>query len=154
MHKVFSDYLDTDKDTSKATINILEDWLNQKLKCDAGMTKIKDINARLAGKTSKLGTEPVSGGGGNKTEDQWCDGIDRKMKAEAEYFKAYDFLHNLLPLWGKLSNNERSLLIARYVKHEECIGIQLIMQEMRVTKKEAYKRSDAALEHLAKIIFW
>lgn len=147
---IFIPYLDT----KKATIAVLRDYHDQHWKLEQGKRKLTEIDRRLAGKISNLGTEPVSGGGGNKTEDQWCVGIDQKIAAEEGYNKAYEYCYGLHEIWNRLEKEEYNMLIARFVDLDENSGMLKIMHKYSIGKSEAYNRSNAALTHLSKLLFW
>ena len=147
---LFIDYLDT----KKATIAVLKDYNDQQWKMEQGRRNLTEIDRRLAGKVSNLGTEPVSGGGGNKTEDQWCAGIDQKIAAEEGYNKACEYCRGLQEMWNRLEKEEYTMLMARFVDWDEGNGINEIMRYYNIGKSEAYNRSNAALTHLSKLLFW
>lgn len=147
---IFIPYLDT----KKAAISILKDWNDQNWKMEQGKYKLTKIDHRLAGKVSNLGTEPVSGGGGNKTEEQWCAGIDQKIAAEHGYNKACEYVRGMQEIFNNVSSQEYYMLMERFVDKDEGNGIIDIMHKYQIGKSEAYNRSNAALEHFSRLIFW
>lgn len=147
---MLSDYIDP----VKTTIAILKDWRDTEWKLETSRETIEEINTRLESSTSRLGTSPVSGGGGNKVEAAMVAGISQKEIAEKGYTKASEYMQQLRPAWDRLTENEQYMLTVRFVDHEEGDGIKRIMDRYYVSKSEAYNMSNAALQRLAKLIFW
>lgn len=147
---IFIPYLDT----KKATIAVLRDYHDQHWKMEQGERKLAEIDRRLAGKVSNLGTEPVSGGGGNKTEDQWCAGIDQKIAAEEGCNRAREYCMAMHEAFNHISEQEYFMLMVRFVDYDENSGMLEIMHKYNIGKSEAYNRSNAALTHLSKLLFW
>lgn len=145
-----TDYIDR----QKTTADILRDWHDQQWKAETGRERLREINTRLTSVTARVGSTPVSGGGGNKVEEALVNGLAKKEIAQRGYDMARAYLHELTPCWERLSEDERYVLTVRYIDQEEGGGIQRIMDRYHVSRSEAYRRSDAALSRLSKLLFW
>lgn len=148
--QVLIDYVDP----VKATIAILKDWRDQEWKATNGRDQIEEIYTRLTSTTSHLGSTPVTGGGGNKVESAMTEGIHQKEIAEHGYLKAREYMGEISPCWERLTEDERYMLMVRFIDHAEGDGIARIMSRYCVSRTEAYRKSDAALRRLSKLMFW
>lgn len=148
------DYLTDEKKRLQATKDILRDWRDQEWKNTNGLSQIEEIETSLTSTTSRMGSTPVTGGGGNKVESAMTEGIYRKEIAEKGYLKAREYMGQIAPCWNRLTEDERYMLMVRFIDHVEGDGIQRIMHRYHIEKTEAYTRSNAALSHLARLIFW
>lgn len=137
----------------KVTKAILRDWRDQEWKATNGKDQIEEIETRLTKTTPNIGSTPVMGGGGNKIETAMTDGIHKKEIVEHGYIKAREYMGEIAPCWNRLTE-ERYMLMARFIDHVEGDGIKRIMDRYSIEKTEAYNKSNAALKHLAKLIFW
>ena len=141
-------------DAKRTTIAILKDWHDQRWKLDHAAERIAEINGRLySTKSASSDTVPVQGGA-NRTEDNLCAGIDKKELLLHGLKKAEEYERDLSACWDRLTDDERFCLTARFIDHEEGGGIQRIMDRLCVERSEAYRRSDAALDRLSKLLFW
>lgn len=147
---MLSDYIDP----VKTTIAILKDWRDTEWKLENSREQIEEIETRLTSTTYRAGSTPVSGGGGNKVEQALVAGISQKEIAERGYTKASEYMQGIRPAWERLTEEEKYMLTVRFVDHEEGDGIKRIMDRFYVSKSEAYNMSNAALNRLAKLIFW
>ena len=145
-----TDYIDR----NKTTADILRDWRDQSWKAETGRERLAEINARLTGVTSRLGSTPVTGGGTNKVEEALAVGLAKKEIVARGYDMARDYLRELTPCWERLSEEERYMLTVRYIDREEGNGIPLIMERYHISRSEAYRRSEAALNRLSRLLFW
>lgn len=136
------------------TIDILKAWRDMEWKATNGRDQVEEIETRLTSTTSHLGSTPVSGGGGNKVESAMAEGIHQKEMAEHGYHKAKEYMGQITPCWERLTEDERYMLMVRFIDHAEGDGIKRIMNRYCIEKTEAYTRSNAALKRLAKLIFW
>lgn len=141
-------------DPVKTTIAILKDWRDQEWKANYGKEQVDEIITRLTSTTSHLGSTPVSGGGGNKVEAAMAEGIHQKEIAEHGYTKAREYMGQMAPCWNRLADDERYMLMVRFIDHAEGDGIKRIMERYCIEKTEAYNKSNAALKHLSRLIFW
>ena len=143
-------------DTRKTTIAILRDYRDQAWKLETADVRMAEIDAQLDGLTSPLGN-PTPGGSGtgrNTTEERICAAIDRKTVAEYGIRKAREYDIDLKRGWERLSENERDYLTMRWIDQEEGDGVKKIMEKYHIEKSEAYRRSEDALQRLAKLLFW
>ena len=145
-----TDYIDR----NKTTADILRDWRDQNWKAETGREQLEEINARLTRVTGHLGSTPVTGGGGNKVEEAMVAALAKKEIVTRGYDMARDYLRELTPCWERLSEEERYMLTVRYIDREEGNGIPLIMERYHISRSEAYRRSEAALNRLSKLLFW
>ena len=67
---------------------------------------------------------------------------------------AEEYFEELMPCLARLTDEERDMIYLRWIDYEERDGIQAIMDSHHIAKTEAYKRSNAALSRLARLIFW
>lgn len=135
----------------KATEALLRDWYNQSWKLSNKEMEIEKINARLTNTTSKLSAAP-SHGGGNKVEEAIVEGIYRKDALEEGERQAEEYFAELLPAWEQLTDEEREILTSRFIERDG--NVFKIMKRLHIEKSEAYRRSDAALEHLGRLLYW
>ena len=145
-----TDYIDC----CKTTEDILRDWRDQHWKEENARARLAEIEARLTGTTGLPGRAPVSGGGDNRREAALAAGLTQKEIVTRSYNMARDYLRELLPCWERLSEEEKFMLTVRYVDRDEKNGIRRIMDEYHISRSEAYRRSDAALNRLSKLLFW
>lgn len=136
------------------TRDILKAWRDMEWKVTNGREQVEEIQTRLTSTTSHLGSTPVTGGGGNKVESAMAEGIHQKEIAEHGYLKACEYMDQISPCWERLTEDERYMLMVRFIDHDESEGIKRIMNRYSIAKTEAYNRSNAALSRLAKLIFW
>ena len=141
-------------DTRRATINMLRDWRDQEWKLERTGEIIDNIQTRLTSTTSRAGSAPVSGSGGNHVEEALCAGIAQKDIARHGYIKATEYRADIAPCWERLTDDERYMITARFVDFTEKDGIKRIMKKYMIEQAEAYRRSNRALEHLEKLLFW
>ena len=145
-----TDYIDC----CKTTEDILRDWRDQHWKEENARSRLAEIEARLTGTTGLPGRAPVSGGGDNRREAALASGLSQKEIVTRSYNMARDYLRELLPCWERLSDEEKFMLTVRYVDRDEKNGIRRIMDEYHISRSEAYRRSEAALTRLSKLLFW
>ena len=145
-----TDYIDK----TKTTAEILRDWRDQQWKAETGRERLAEIDTRLLRVTGRTGGTPVSGGGGNRAEEALTAGLAQKEIVTRGYNMARDYLRELMPCWERLSEEEQFMLTVRYIDQLEGNGIPLIMEKYHISRSEAYRRSDAALNRLSKLLFW
>lgn len=143
------DYLDP----VKATKAILRDWRTQEFRAEYGRDRIGEIDAGMIRLGGLSDATPVQGGG-NRQQEAVCSAIDRKTVAERGYHRAVTYMQEIKPYWDQLTEDEQYMLTVRFVDQGEYNGIKQIMDHFRYEKTKAYKMSNAALEKLAKLIFW
>lgn len=143
------DYLDP----VKATKAILRDWRTQEFRAEYGRDRIGEIDAGMIRLGGLSDATPVQGGG-NRQQEAVCSAIDRKTVAERGYHRAVTYMQEIKPYWDQLTEDEQYMLTVRFVDQGEYNGIKQIMDRFRYEKTKAYKMSNAALEKLAKLIFW
>jgi hypothetical protein len=141
-------------DTRKATIAILKDYRDQKWKLETARERLAELDARLDGLKSSLSNEAPSRSGRNTAEERLCSAIDQKTVAQYGIRKAREYDRDLERGWERLSENERDYLTMRWIDQEEGDGVKKIMEKYHVEKSEAYRRSEDALQRLAKLLFW
>lgn len=141
-------------DPVKATIAILKDWRDQEWKATNGLEQVEEIETRLTSVTSRMGSTPVTGSGGNRVEEAMAEGIHQKDIAEHGFLKAREYMGEIAPYWERLTEDERYVLMAKFVDYAEGDGIDRIMSRYSISRTEAYRRSDAALKRLSRLIFW
>lgn len=144
------DYIDTEK----TAIRILKDWLDQHWKLETAAKRIEEIDDRMLSSRSSFSSASPVQGGANRTEDKLCNAIDRKTAALYGLKKATEYDRDVSCCWERLTEEEQFCLSARFIEHEEGNGIGRIMQRFNIERSEAYRRSDAALKRLAKLLFW
>ena len=147
------DYID-DFEKQRITISILKDWRIQAWKREREQGKIEAANESLYGvKTSNLSSPHVSGSSSDGSSAR--DGaIDRKAIAIKKLEQTEEYFDEIEPCWNWLTDDEKYMLEARFVDHDERDGIQRIMAKYFIGKTEAYNRSQKALRKLAKLLFW
>ena len=146
-----TDYIDR----NKTTVDILRDWHDQQWKAEIGREQLAEIDARLHRVTAKPGGGIGRGSLENGVEAALAQELTRKTEIIARgYYMARDYVRELQPCWERLSEAERFMLTARYIDRDEKYGIQRIMNEYHISRSEAYRRSDAALNRLSKLLFW
>jgi hypothetical protein len=145
-----TDYIDR----TKTTAEILRDWRDQQWKAETGRERLAEIDTRLTRVTGRTGGTPVSGGGGNRTEEALAAALTQKEIVTRGYTMARDYLRELTPCWERLSEEERFMLTVRYIDQLEGNGIPLIMEKYHISRSEAYRRSEAALNRLSRLLFW
>jgi|AGTN01.2.fsa_nt_gi hypothetical protein len=143
------DYLDKEK----ATKEILRDWNDQRWKFDFSKGKIEELESRLTSTITRLDKPMVSSSGAD-TEEKLAAVIDKKTVIEHGYKLASEYIRDLQPCWSRLTDEERYMLVCRFVDRDETRGVDAIMAKFYISKSEAYRRSNAALQRLAKLIFW
>ena len=88
-------------------------------------------------------------------ETALAEELTRKTEIIARgYYMARDYIHELLPCWERLSEEERFMLTVRYIDRDERNGIRQIMEQYHISRSEAYRRSEAALNRLSRLLFW
>ena len=142
-----SDYIDK----TKTTADILRDWRDQQWKAENGRERLAEINARLNSVTGRVGAVVSSG---SRNVDAMAEGLAKKEIVARGYDMARDYLRELLPCWERLSEEEQYMLTVRFIDRDEGNGIGRIMDKYHVSRSEAYRRSDAALNRLSKLLFW
>lgn len=140
-------------DRERATIAILKDYRDVEWKKSTGKEKLRQVDEQLYKIGSSFGSSPVQGGA-PKIQERWCAAIDEKAVLEKGAKMAEEYFEELEPCISRLTDEERSMIFLRWIDCEERDGIQAIMDTFHVAKTEAYKRSNAALSRLAKLIFW
>jgi len=138
----------------KIVIAMLRDWYDQHWKAEYGKDHLLAITSHMEGKISNISSVPVSGGGGNKIEDQLCAGLDKKVLAEYGYNNAREYVDEMSQTLARLTDDERYMLEVRFIERDEGRGIEKIMDKYYISKTEAYRRSNDALKRLTKLIFW
>lgn len=141
-------------DPVKTTIAILKDWRDQEWKATNGLEQVEEIETRLTSTTSHMGSTPVTGSGGNRVEAAMAEGIHQKEIAEHGFLKAREYMGEIAPCWERLTEDERYMLMVRFIDYAEGDGIKRIMNRYNIEKTEAYNKSNAALTRLSKLIFW
>lgn len=136
------------------TIDILKAWRDMEWKATNGREQVEEIETRLTSTTSHLGSTPVTGSGGNRVETAMAEGIHQKEIAEQGFLKAQEYMEQIGPCWNRLTEDERYMLMVRFIDHTEGDGIKRIMNRYNIEKTEAYNKSNAALTRLSKLIFW
>jgi hypothetical protein len=143
-------YLDDFLD--KVVISILRDWNDQHWKFDFNKERIEEIKGRLTSVTARADKQRVSGS--SDTDDMIAGVIDKKTILERGYQLATEYINELQPCWERLTEEEQIMLVCRFVDRNETRGIDAIMARYYIGKTEAYDRSNAALRHLRRLIFW
>lgn len=118
-------------DTKKAAGDMLRDWHTQHDNLERLPRYIADINKK-----------------------RHCTERDKMKQTSAIYKleKAWEYVQDIMPPWEHLTDEERYCLTARFIDRED--GIRRIMEQFHVERSSAYKKSDEALEHFAKLLFW
>ena len=141
-------------DTRRATIKMLRAYRDMEWKARHGKERVKEIRARLESLPATLGKTPVFGGTGNQAEDALIYGIDQITVAERGYLEADEFIKTVDACMGQLTKADRKILEMRFIDYLDTGGINRIMDEYNVSQREAYRRSDEALEKLKTLLFW
>lgn len=140
-------------DRERTTIAILRDYRDAEWKKSTGKEKLHQIDERLYKVGGSFGSDPVQGGA-PKIQEHWCAAIDEKTVLEKGARMAEEYFDELSPCLARLTDEERDMIYLRWIDCDERDGIQTIMDSYHIAKTEAYKRSNAALSRLAKLIFW
>ena len=138
-------------DTSKAAAAALRDWHDQDWKRAEGRDRVTELDAKLLRRVGAHDRTRVGGGGEGDARESV---IDKKDAAARGYRRAADYFLELTPAWERLEPEERFMLTARFVDRDEGGGIERIMEKLHVGRTEAYRRSELALQRLAKLLFW
>lgn len=141
-------------DTRRATIKMLRAYRDMQWKAAHGKDRVKEIRARLESLPATLGKTPVSGGSGNRAEEALIAGIDQITVAERGYLEAAEFIETVDACMGQLSAEARRILELRFIDYLERGGVARIADEFNVSQREAYRRSDEALDQLKTLLFW
>lgn len=147
-------YLENYIDPVKVTVSILRDWKERQWKLEHAPEIIEEIDTKLMSVTSHVGSTPVSGGGGNRVEDSLVNGITRKDIALHGLEMAKGSEREFLIAWDSLTEDEKYLLLNRFVDNDDHKGIQRIMDRLQVEKSQAYTLCDNALHKLSARLFW
>jgi len=146
-----ADYIDK----NKTTVDILRDWRDQQWKAEIGRERLAEIDARLHKVTRRPGSRIGKGSLENETETVLAEELTRKTEIIARgYCMARDYVRELMPCWERLSEEERYMLTVRYIDPLEGNGISRIMEKYHISRSEAYRRSEAALNRLSRLLFW
>ncbi len=145
--------LETYLDTKRATIAVLRDLRTQQWIAEHSKEQISYIDRQLIAIPTGMGEVRSSAPYSGNSETARAKKLDKKTLVVRKYEKACEFIQEFEPGWVQLSRQEQDLLTFRFIDHEEKDGIQKIMHTYCVSKSEAYRMSNNALEKLAKLLF-
>lgn len=98
-------------------------------------------------------------GGGNKTEEAWCRGIDQKQMLIDKLAKAKAYMTWFKPAWERLTEEERIVLEEHYM-HQRLAGSWLYSVQKRLEssnlpmeRTKIYQVNERALERLSVLLF-
>ena len=139
-------------DTQLATKKILREWYDRIWATQYAEERIKVIKATLT-RTVQNSSTPVKGGGTSQ-EEKLVNGISAIDKLTAQMHDADEIQKEVEKCWDALTESERFLLREMYIDNEDRQGIERVKDALAVEKSEAYKRTNMALAHLSRLLFW
>lgn len=145
-------------DFEAATKKILRDYEDKIWQLEQYKKQIKEINGDMTStKGRMMSSTPVSGGS-SQAEDVLAKAIDRKQLLEKGLKKVNHYTKIFIPAWERLTEEERYLLSERYVRprrHRNAYGewVTKVEVKMHISRSEAYRRSDEALERLTDLLW-
>ena len=134
----------------RCAIAVLRDWENMESKLDPTGEAWKAME-NMTNLHGWLSDSPVQSSG-NRQEDKLISNIERLIVAEQGARDAKRYFQAVLPVWDKLTDEERYLLSERFIRGGN--GIQRIMGRMNVEKTKAYDLTNGALTRFRKMLFW
>ena len=93
-------------------------------------------------------------GGGNRTEEAWCRGIDQKDLLRDKLAKARAYMTWFKPAWDRLTEEEKIVLEEHYM-HQRLAGswLESVAARLYVEKSQAYRLNERALKRLSILLF-
>ena len=139
-------------DIANTAEHLLKDYRDQEWSLTYCKQQIKRLEAKAKRITSDLskGHSKVYG-----NEAHFTDTVAEIDVYKQKYADAVDYFNGFNPAWERMTEDERSLLTARYIdKYMDSGSMKRIMQEMHLSKTQAYKLADDALNKFARYLFW
>lgn len=138
-----------------ATINALKSYEAMQHCISQYSEQMQQANDRLYNlKSATTDKDPVQGGG-SKPEENWINGIDRKLLLEHKMQDAHRFMAWFSPAWEKLTEAERVVLFERWIVHREDRGkwVDSVRARLFIEQSQCYERSAEALERLSMFLY-
>ncbi len=135
-----------------AAVKVLKDWRYMEERLDKAPSEIIEAEDRMFSIGGLSNGTPVQGGGGNRTEEKWVNGINAKTLAENSIEEAREYFETVRPVWKTLTDRERYLITERWIEGGN--GINRIMERLNIEKSAAYEWSNNALTVFRKRLFW
>ncbi len=140
-------------DIADTAERILKDYRDQEWSLTYCKQQIRYLEAKAERITSDISKSGHGRAYGN--EAHFTDTVAEIDIYKQKYADAVDYFKGFNPAWEKMTEDEQSLLTARYIdKYMESGSMKRIMQEMHLSKTQAYKLSDDALNKFARYLFW
>ena len=136
-------------DSKAAVKKLLKQFIDQEWIAEQAL-EIERLETKL--EKSSGGSIVIPTGETFDREESLADSMDKLDIAKHRYSRASDYLKALAPCWDRLTDDERILLELRYVDCEPG-GIQRIMKHFNIEQAQAYRRSDSALDRLARLMY-
>ena len=138
-----------------ATINALKSYEAMQHCIDQYTEQMQQANDRLYNlKSATTDKDPVQGGG-SKPEENWINGIDRKMLLCGKMEDAEKFMAWFGPAWAKLTEGERIVLEERWMVHRTDRGgwVESVRNRLHIEQAQCYRECDQALERLTLFLY-
>ncbi|MBQ4093778.1 MAG: hypothetical protein IJC61_01915 [Oscillospiraceae bacterium] len=144
------DYLDR----KRAAVAALRDYEDMRWKMERAGSVIEAANDRMTSLPSMSSGVSVQGGESGR-QGLLDSQIDRKRAAEHGLRCAQEYFREFIPAWERLTPQEQALLRLRYVEYpRDSRWVDVVRERYNIERSEAYRRSDEALDRLAKLMFW
>ncbi len=141
-------------DVRKTAIAVLKDYHNQQYKIDHAAEEKARIDSSLVKITPSYSeTGGGHGSGGNSVEARLANGMHKKEAIEHGYTEAQTYMAEFNAAWDQLTDEEQYILDVRF-RDSNRDGVKRIMDRFFCERSEAYRKSDTALEHFARLLLW
>ena len=138
-----------------ATINALKSYEAMQHCVDQYAEQMQQANDRLYNlKSATTDKDPVQGGG-SKPEENWINGIDRKMLLCSKIEDAEKFMAWFGPAWARLTEAERIVLWERWGEHRIDRGgwVESVRIRLFIEQSQCYERCQEALKRLCMLLY-
>lgn len=142
------DYLDPIGSTRK----YLKAWPILERTVKSGDARLAELDAKMTAFGSQSDGPRVSGGGENGQENRLIMLIDAKEKIEAKINDAKEKLIVLNSAYEELQFEDRAVL--HYAFHDENASASKVAEELHISRSEAYRQINTAVNHLSHILYW
>ena len=140
------------------TKRILRDYEDKIWQLEQYKKQIKEIDGDMTSAKNKVLSSVRVSGGSSQSEDVLVKKIDKKILLEKGLKKVNHYTDVFLPAWERLTEEERYLLSERYVhprRYKNACGewVISVVAKLHISRSEAYRRSDDALERLTNLLW-
>lgn len=138
-----------------ATINALKSYEAMQHCIDQYTEQMQQANDRLYNlKSATTDKDPVQGGG-SRPEENWINGIDRKMLLCSKIEDAQRFMQWFNPAWDKLTEAERIVLYERWIVHRMDKGgwVDSVRNRLHIEQAQCYRECEMALDRLTLFLY-